>query len=109
MKEKTAMSEQAGFPARNRRFQNSLRSAVAHFRYGEDQAGIDALYDSLDDLECVMDLCKGADLPRLEKMLPAVRRLLACIENSDAGGLVDLLEFSILPITKEWGGGCQEK
>lgn len=103
------MIKKTALCARSKQFTNALRSAVTYFRSGEDEAGIDALFRSLDELEYLTDLCKDADMPQLEKMLPEMRKLLACIENQDAGGLVDLLEFSILPISNEWGRGCEEK
>jgi hypothetical protein len=103
------MNESEIFRARNNRFQNSLQSAVAQFRNGEEQAGLDDFFDCLDDLDCIIDFGKGGELPDMRRMLEAMRKLLSCIENRDAAGLVDALEFAVFPLAKEWGGEREEK
>ncbi len=86
------------------RLQNTLRSCVSLFREGEDSLGLDALIGSVEDLERLLDIfqCTGtADLGP-DDMLSACLGLLSCMQNQDATGMTDLLEFTVIPCAQAW-------
>lgn len=86
------------------RLLNSWQSSVSFFRQGEDQSGLDALLDGIEDLECMLDSigCTGEAGLITANLLPNCRQLLTHMQNRDVTGLTDLLEFTLVPLLKIW-------
>ena len=98
------MNEQTQLQERTDRFQNSLLSSIEHFRNGEDNAGIDIFLSGIEDLEDVLDTyqCLSESKVKIDNLLPAVQNLYVCMQNQDIVGMIDIMEFAIYPLTKQW-------
>lgn len=85
------------------RYRDALQSSVALFREGKDHAGLDALLNSVEDLESVLDIyqCTGEACVPIDTILAAYRRLLECMRHQDITGMTDLLEYTIYPLAME--------
>ncbi|WMJ83321.1 hypothetical protein ACS3UN_09610 [Oscillospiraceae bacterium LTW-04] len=92
----------------NCRLHNTLQSCVSLFREGEDNRALDALLDSIEDLERILDIfqCAEATDFGLDNILWGYRKLLKCMQNQDVTGMTDLLEFTIIPQLKAWEARC---
>jgi hypothetical protein len=86
-----------------------VRSAIEHFRTGNDQLGLDNLLNSMVDLENLLEFEYSADglCNKMDKITPVLRDLCRCIKNQDVTGLTDVLEFTLYPLTTEWIEGCE--
>lgn len=92
------------------RLLGSLQAGVVHFQNGEDQAGLACIFDSLDDMEHLLDLCRSLGEPAIppEKGMRALQKLDDLLQNRDITGLTDYLEDTVCPAVQSLTGECDE-
>lgn len=92
------------------RLLGSLQTGVVHFQNGEDQAGLTCIFDSLDDTEHLLDLCRSFGNPAIspEKGLRTLQKLDDLLQNRDITGLTDYLEDTVCPALQLLTGECDE-
>ncbi len=100
------MEQMARFQKIRTRFDNSLFLTIEEFRKGKDHQGLDGLFNSMDDLECLLEINRsfGAQKMKLDGLLPILQELCERIKNKDIVGMTDLLEFTLYPMVKELTG-----
>lgn len=95
----------------NCRLHKTLKSCVSLFREGEDNRGLDALLDSVEDLARILDILECTEEAgfKTQEMRDACQKLLEYMINRDVTGMTDLLEFTIIPLSETWAARCNAK
>ena len=104
MAEMTAMTDLLLLKEENEHLQKFLRTAIGHFRNGEDANGIEDFLNGVEELERVVEIDQDSQQPKIDmnQLLPLVRELYFYIQNQDITGITDLLEYTVYPLTEEW-------
>ncbi len=102
------MLEAAILRNKGERLKNSLQAAIGNFRGCNDHFAVDNLLSSIDDLEDLIDYYRLAEgtAEDIAILLPVLRQLKTLLENKDAIGATDALEFRLLPLVSAWIARC---
>lgn len=102
------MLEAAILRRKGERLKNSLQATISNFRGCNDHFAVDNLLGSIDDLEDIIDyyrLAEGA-AEDIAILLPVLRQMRTLLENKDAIGATDTLEFRLLTLVAAWIARC---
>ncbi|WP_028306341.1 hypothetical protein [Desulfitibacter alkalitolerans] len=104
------MKELTPFKKKGGRLQNSLCCSIKHFRKGNDSLGLDSFLNSMDDLEDLLELQQytGDLRMKIHDIAPMLQALYKSMKNQDLVGMIDVLEFTFYPLTKEWIEECDK-
>jgi hypothetical protein len=108
--EKAEKTEQLPFKNKKSSLSESLQVTIGHFRSGEDSKGIEALSDTFEKLEQLVEINYISGQPQviLLQLLPILRKLYFYMKNQDITGITDLLEDALVPLTEEMHWGCDK-
>jgi hypothetical protein len=100
----TAITEPTMLNKRIERLQKHFRAAIAHFRNGEETQGMEDFLSGVEELDRAVEIDQHSNQQKidLEQLLPAVRELYFCMQNQDVIEIADLLEYTVIPLTREW-------
>jgi hypothetical protein len=104
MEEMEVKMEPTLHKGRKEPLQEFLRTAIGHFRNGEDATGMEDFLSGMDELKRMVENDWNSQRPNIDmnQLLPATRKLYFFIQNQDITGIADLLEDTLVPLTKEW-------
>lgn len=100
---KTMTAQLIQFNNTKNRYSNTLLAAIENFRSGNDRQGLDEFLAAMEDMEMILEMDRylGRETFKPDYILPILDALSVLIKNQDIVGMVDLLEFTLYPITKE--------
>lgn len=105
------MTASISFKKRSNRLLKSLLGTIEDFRKANDHQALESLLNSIIDLENLLTYQQyvGDIDKKIDKFLPIFQNLHDCVKNQDVIGMVDILEFELYPLSKEWIEGWGEE
>lgn len=87
---------------------NSLEETLYALQRGQDQTGLQQLFNGLEDLENLLIHIYYAEGPYIdeEALLKGLHDLHGAIKHRDITAMTDTLALTILPLFEKWMGGA---